>query len=43
MISTTSVQAMGKAVPALILSISRQGILYIPLLLILEYYQRIWQ
>lgn len=36
MVSTTSVQAMGKAFPALILSIARQGILYIPLLLILN-------
>ncbi|GAB6167547.1 MATE family efflux transporter [Clostridium carnis] len=36
MVSTTSVQSMGKAVPALILSISRQGILYIPLIIILN-------
>lgn len=36
MVSTTSVQSMGKALPALILSISRQGILYIPLILILN-------
>lgn len=36
MICTTTVQAMGKAVPALFLSISRQGLLYLPLLLILN-------
>ena len=36
MISTSSAQSMGKAMPALILSISRQGILYIPLLIILN-------
>ncbi|MEG0842546.1 MAG: MATE family efflux transporter [Romboutsia sp.] len=31
MIATTSAQSMGKVVVAFILSISRQGILYIPL------------
>lgn len=36
MIATTAAQSMGKAVPAMILSISRQGLLYIPLLLILN-------
>lgn len=36
MIATSAAQSMGKAIPALILSISRQGILYIPLLLILN-------
>lgn len=36
MIATSAAQSMGKAVPAMILSISRQGILYIPLLLILN-------
>ncbi|UWG96708.1 MATE family efflux transporter [Dehalobacter sp. DCM] len=32
---TTAVQSMGKVVPSLILSISRQGLLYIPAILIL--------
>lgn len=36
MISTTSAQSMGKAVVAFILSISRQGILYMPLLIVLN-------
>lgn len=36
MIATTTAQSMGKAKAAMILSISRQGILYIPLLLILN-------
>lgn len=36
MIATTAAQSMGKAIPAMILSISRQGLLYIPLLLILN-------
>ena len=35
-LSTVTVQAMGKPVYALLLSISRQGILYIPLLLLLN-------
>lgn len=36
MVTTTSVQAMGKALSALILSITRQGILYVPLLILLN-------
>jgi putative MATE family efflux protein len=36
MLCTISVQAMGKALPSLFLSISRQGLLFIPLLLILN-------
>lgn len=36
MISTTSAQSMGNAVVAFVLSISRQGILYMPLLVILN-------
>lgn len=36
MISTISAQSMGKVVVAFILSISRQGILYMPLLVILN-------
>ncbi|PHV69986.1 MATE family efflux transporter [Sporanaerobium hydrogeniformans] len=36
MISTTSAQSMGKAMVAFILSISRQGILYMPLLILLN-------
>lgn len=36
MIATTSAQSMGKVVVAFILSISRQGILYMPLLVILN-------
>lgn len=36
MVTTTSVQAMGKGVAALILSIARQGILYVPLLILLN-------
>lgn len=36
MIATSTAQSMGKAIPAIILSISRQGLLYIPLLLILN-------
>ena len=36
MLSTVTVQALGKALPALFLSISRQGLFFIPLLLILN-------
>lgn len=36
MIAISAAQSMGKAIPAMLLSISRQGILYIPLLLILN-------
>jgi Na+-driven multidrug efflux pump len=36
MIATNCIQAMGKAVPALILSTGRQGLYYIPLLFILN-------
>lgn len=36
MVTTTSVQAMGKGMAALILSIARQGILYVPLLIVLN-------
>lgn len=36
MIMMTSLQAMGKAMPALIVSLSRQGIMYIPAILILN-------
>jgi multidrug efflux pump len=36
MIMMTSLQAMGKAFPALIVSLSRQGIMYIPAILILN-------
>jgi putative MATE family efflux protein len=36
MIMMTSLQAMGKAFPALIVSLSRQGIMYIPAILILD-------
>ena len=36
MIATTAAQAMGKAMPSFILSLSRQGLLYIPLLLLLN-------
>lgn len=36
MVITSSIQAMGKALPAFILSIARQGILYMPLLLLLN-------
>lgn len=36
MILMTSLQAMGKALPALIVAISRQGIVYIPLLFLLN-------
>ena len=36
MIVTSAAQAMGKAIPSLILSVSRQGLLYIPLLIILD-------
>lgn len=36
MVTTTSIQAMGKGFAGLILSVSRQGILYIPLLYILN-------
>lgn len=36
MLMTTTVQAMGKAVPALILSIARQGLFYIPLMFLLN-------
>lgn len=36
MIATSATQSMGKAIPALVLSVSRQGLLYIPLLIILN-------
>lgn len=36
MIATTSAQSMGKVIVAFVLSISRQGILYMPLLVILN-------
>ena len=36
MLCRTTVQAMGKALPALFLSISRQGVFYLPLLFILN-------
>jgi Na+-driven multidrug efflux pump len=36
MIATNCIQAMGKAIPALILSTGRQGIYYIPLLFLLN-------
>lgn len=36
MVTTTSVQAMGKGIEALILSVTRQGILYVPLLILLN-------
>ncbi len=36
MLSTITVQALGKALPALFLSISRQGLFFLPLLLILN-------
>ena len=36
MIMMTSLQAMGKALPALLVSLSRQGIMYIPSILILN-------
>ncbi|MDD3104229.1 MAG: MATE family efflux transporter, partial [Candidatus Cloacimonetes bacterium] len=36
MIMMSSLQAMGKALPALIVSLSRQGIMYIPAILILN-------
>ena len=36
MLCRTTVQAMGKALPALFLSISRQGLFYLPLLFILN-------
>ncbi|RCX17616.1 putative MATE family efflux protein [Anaerobacterium chartisolvens] len=36
MVITSAMQAMGKALPSLILSISRQGLLYMPALLILN-------
>jgi Na+-driven multidrug efflux pump len=35
MLCRTTVQAMGKALPALFLSISRQGVFYLPLLFVL--------
>ena len=35
-IATVAVQSMGKAIPAIILSISRQGILYIPMCILLN-------
>mgnify|MGYP001344736635 FL=1 len=38
MICTTTIQAMGKALPGLFLSISRQGIFYIPMLIVLNKY-----
>nr|WP_319474191.1 MATE family efflux transporter [uncultured Sphaerochaeta sp.] len=36
MLNTVTVQAMGKAIPSLFLSISRQGIIFIPLLFLLN-------
>jgi multidrug efflux pump len=36
MICTTTIQAMGKALPGLFLSISRQGIFYMPMLIVLN-------
>ncbi len=36
MLSTITVQALGKALPALFLSISRQGLFFLPLLLVLN-------
>ncbi|MGL4607065.1 MAG: MATE family efflux transporter [Eubacteriaceae bacterium] len=36
MLCATTVQSMGKALPALIISIARQGILYIPFLLLFD-------
>lgn len=36
MIATATAQSMGKAIPSIILSISRQGLLYIPLIIILN-------
>ncbi len=36
MLSTITVQALGKALPALFLSISRQGLFFLPLLLLLN-------
>ena len=36
MLSTVTVQALGKALPALFLSISRQGLFFLPLLLLLN-------
>jgi len=38
MIMANSLQAMGKALPAFIVSLSRQGIIYIPLLFLLNKY-----
>lgn len=38
MILMTSLQAMGKALPALIVALSRQGIVYIPLIFLLNRY-----
>ena len=36
MVISNGIQAMGKAIPALILSVSRQGLIYIPMLFILN-------
>ncbi len=36
MIATAAAQSMGKAIPSVILSVSRQGLLYIPLVLLLN-------
>ncbi|MDY0150848.1 MAG: MATE family efflux transporter [Candidatus Cloacimonas sp.] len=38
MILMTSLQAMGKALPALIVALSRQGLVYLPLIFILNHY-----
>jgi len=40
MIFMVSLQAMGKAVPSMILSISRQGLMYIPIVVLMNY---LWQ
>jgi len=40
MIFMVSLQAMGKAVPSMILSISRQGLMYIPILILMNH---LWQ
>jgi len=37
MILMAALQAMGKAIPAFIVSLSRQGIVYIPMLYLLNY------
>ena len=36
MLITVTVQAMGKAIPSLLLSISRQGLVFLPLLFLLN-------